>query len=431
MTDSKILYKKLQKMSRYKKNTIDKQTVLAYLDRRKRLHIICGYMGQALIFAYLCSYLEVIMKENLIKPESFPYDEFLEIKEQRDNYVGHWLSSGDGNNAIINVQPGWDMWNDNTCADRDRFLAMNLWGMAESAKWKSDCVFPHLQPWYGVGIIATPFGAEYMWSGNSAPQTHHIFKSVDELNGIETPQVGKTGPMKEVLDRIAWYREVTKDQLPISLTDTQTPFNTASLLVETNEFFANISLAPEKLAGLLKAIAEVIINYSDMQLEAIGPNTSMPGHQMLCHSSLKGISLSDDNMTMLSPKAYEEVMVPYINMISEHFGGVALHSCGRVAHCIGALKKVKGLQQVEHAVCCITKDSDPDPNEPEPLAQGYRGTGVILKVRLNKTESELLDKLIYPDLKCVLVITGAESKAESEQVYDTFKKKIDQITSKW
>ena len=370
-------------------------------------------------------------QKNLIKPELFPYDNFLEIKEQRDNYVGDWLNSSDCNNAIINVQPGWDMWNDNTCSDRNRFLAMNLWGMAESAKWKSDAVFPHLQPWYGVGIMATAFGAEYMWSGNSAPQTHPIFKSIDEIKDIEAPEVGKKGPMKEVLDRIAWYREVTNDQLPISLTDTQSPCDTASLLVETNEFFMNINLEYDKLAPLFKAITKVIIDFSDMQLEAIGANASMPGHQMLCHSLLKGISLSDDNMTMLSPKTYEETVVPYINMISEHFGGVAVHSCGRVAHCTPALKTVVGLQQVEHAVCCVTKDSDPDPNEPGSLAESYRGTDVILKVRLNKAEVELLDQLIYPDLKCVLVITGVESQKESEQVYDAFRKKVDQITSKW
>jgi len=371
------------------------------------------------------------MKDNLVNPESFRFDDFLKIKEQRDIRVGDWLSTGNCNKVLITIQPGWDMWNDNTCADRNRFLAMNLWGMAESAKWKSDTVFPHLQPWFGVGVIATAFGTEYIWKGNSAPQTHPVFRSVDELGRIETPEVGRTKPMKEVLDRINWYREVTRDQLPISLTDTQSPCNTASLLVETNEFFVNVSLEPEKLAPLFKAITEVIINFSEMQLDAIGPNASLPGHQMLCHPSLKGISLSDDNMTMLSPKTYEETVVPYINMISEHFGGVAVHSCGRIAHCIPALKKVKGLQQVEHAICCITKDSDPNPNEPGPLAQGYQGSGVILKVRLNKNEVELLDKLIIPDLKCFLVVTGVESKEESGQVYDTFKKKVDQIIRKW
>ena len=149
-----------------------------------------GIVRVSYAFAHLRNFLGMIMQEKLIKPETFPFDEFLKVKEQRDNYVADWLNSDNGNNAIINVPPSWDMWDNNTCFDRDLFLATNLWGMAESSKWKSDCVFPHLQPWYGVGMMATAFGAKYMWSGNSAPQTHPIFKSVDELSDIETPEVG-------------------------------------------------------------------------------------------------------------------------------------------------------------------------------------------------------------------------------------------------
>ena len=134
---------------------------------------------------------------------------------------------------------------------------------------------------------------------------------------------------------------------------------------------------------------------------------------------------------MVSPRVYELAMLPYNTRIAEHFGGIALHSCGKVSHNIRSLLKTPGVQQVDQPVCAIVKDSDPNPNEPESLRDGYRGSDVILKARLHKSEIELLDRLLAPDLKCALVITGVESQEESEQVYQRFKERICRIAEQW
>ena len=74
----------------------------------------------------------------------------------------------------------------------------------------------------------------------------------------------------------------------------QSPHDTASLLMETNNFFLECSRFHEKYETFLHAITDLIIEFSEKQLEAIGPRSSLPGHQMLCHSRFKGISISDD-----------------------------------------------------------------------------------------------------------------------------------------
>jgi len=152
---------------------------------------------------------------------------------------------------------------------------------------------------------------------------------------------------------------------------------------------------------------------------------------MLCHPKLKGISGSDDNMVMLSPKTYEEAVVPYNGLLGEYFGGVAVHSCGQIGHNIPAVLTTKNICQAEHAICINEKDSDYDPSDPEPLRDGFKDSGVILKVRINKNEVELLDRFLAPGLKCVLHVTGVETREESEEVYKKFKDKIKAITEKW
>jgi len=369
--------------------------------------------------------------QQLLDPESFPYDHYLQVKEKRERFLYEWAQGLHPQEVPVVIYPSWDMWNDDTCRDRERFLRMNLWGMAESANWASDAVFPHLEPWYGVGLYASAFGCRYYWEGNSAPQTHPIYKSADEVAHITTPRVGDSEPMREVLERIRYYRQVTHDQLPICLTDTQSPNDTASLLMEVNEFFTVSSFEPERLERFMNAITDTIIAFSEMQMEALGPVLSLPGHLMLCHPSWSGISVSDDNMAMLSPKAYEVAALPYNARLARHFGGIALHSCGVIGHNIPIQLRTPELKQVECAACILARDSDPSPNKPESLRDGYRGSGVIVKVRLNKDEVELLDRLLAPDLLCAVAVTGVETQAESEQIYERFKERIRRITASW
>jgi hypothetical protein len=294
-------------------------------------------------------------------------------------------------------------------------------------EWKSDIVFPHLQPWYGVGIYATAFGAKYVWDENYCPQVRPIFSRTEEIEHIKKPAIENSAPMLEVLERIQWYRDITNDQLPICLTDTQSPHDTASLLMETNNFFMECSCAHEKYENFLHAITDLIIEFSEKQMEVIGPRLSLPGHQMLCHPDFKGISISDDNMVMLSPRTYAATSLPYLQKIAAHFGGIAVHSCGNVTHNIPNLLKIEGLEQVEHAACVINK-SDPDPTPPENIRNGYGGSGVIAKIRLHKSESCLLERLLTKNLKCLVQITGVESKEESEVAYREFKDKAHAIT---
>jgi len=362
---------------------------------------------------------------------SFPYDLYLSVKEERDQFILEWAEGLRPRDVPVLIFPSWDMWNDNTTADRENFLNWNLWGMAKSAEYKSDSVFQYIETWYGVGMLASAFGAKYVWQGNSAPQTHPVFRSANEVAEIDVPHPGQSEPMQEVLERTRWYREMTHDLLPISLSDIQSPHDTASLLMETNEFFYVSSFEPERIRHFMNAITDLTIAFTEMQIEAIGSCLALPGHQFICHPRWSAIAVSEDNMSMVSPRVYELAMLPYNTRISEHFGGIALHSCGRVGHNIPSLLKTPKVQQVEHAVCALTHDTDPNPNEPEALRDGYRGSGVILRVRINKDEVQLLDRLLAPDLKCALAVTGVESQEESEHVYQRFKERICRITERW
>ena len=371
------------------------------------------------------------MDETGLDPQLFPYQRFLTVQEKRRSFIEEWFRGRRPGAAPVLIVPPFNMW-DQTCADRERFLRMNLWAMATSAEWASDTVFPHLQPWYGVGIHAAAFGCEYVWlEDGGAPQTYPVFQTADQLKGLRKPDLRTCGPMQEVLERIRWYRSLTGDRLPICLTDTQSPNDTGSLVMEVNEFFSVGSAEPERVEPLMRAITDVIIEFAEIQMEAIGPNLSLPGHQMLCHPGWSGISMSDDNMAFLSPRDYATACLPFNSRVAEHFGGIALHSCGRITHNLPGLLQTPHLKQVECAGCFLTNDTDPAPNQPEMLRDAFKAIDVVLKVRVNKTELDLIDRFLNPALKVAFTVTGVQSREESEVVYEAFKNRIAKVSRQW
>jgi hypothetical protein len=58
----------------------------------------------------------------------------------------------------------------------------------------------------------------------------------------------------------------------------------------------------------------------------------------------RGLAISDDCLAVVSPKLYEEFALPYVNELSEEFGGIFIHSCGNFVHQLDNLAKVRELR---------------------------------------------------------------------------------------
>ena len=57
----------------------------------------------------------------------------------------------------------------------------------------------------------------------------------------------------------------------------------------------------------------------------------------------RGAFLADDLQAVFNPEFYKEFAVPYNEAIAAEFGGLALHSCGRIMHNIDNVSATKGL----------------------------------------------------------------------------------------
>ncbi len=239
---------------------------------------------------------------------------------------------------------------------------------------------PYLEPWIGTGVFAHAYGAKYLWRERMSPDTIHRYETIDEVKGLTYPDYRKSSIMQMVLDSIDMLKERTDGMIPISLTDTQSPQDTATLIMDTTEFLIGMYTDPETIHELLANITKLKIEFSHVQIDHIGiERLAAPGHGFPGYPFLSGIGVSDDDMVFSSPDFNEQFSFPYMNLLSEEFGGMALHSCGNWVKSMPRLKNLKNLKMIDFAL--PGNLTDPNPIPCKEAHEALKEVDCIIKVR--------------------------------------------------
>jgi len=297
---------------------------------------------------------------------------------------------------------------------REKSLADQLDCMNIKMQLHSDVAFGYLEPWCGVGVYANAFGAPLFRYAHCDVQTKSRYHDVEEVANVPMPKAGDCELMRDVLDYIRYFRAETHDLIPISLTDTQSPLDSASLILDPCELFAASLEEPEAVEDFMEKVTQSVIDFSEMQIEAIGENLyTAPGHMMLSDNSFSGIALSDDNMAVVSPISYAAIGKPYNEKLSKHFGGLALHSCGVITHNVPLLLETEGLKQLDFKI------TDFEPNDAAYLAEQFANTDILIKpcVYPNEDLNRLLP-LLRTDVKLLIHVFTSGTVDECNRQYD-------------
>ena len=303
------------------------------------------------------------------------------------------------------------------CRDMKKSLAWQLGALQKSMSYEMD-IANFLEPWYGIGTIATAFGInKYEWKPGQAPAFRPPFKSVDEALEQELLPIEETSIGKQTLEMIHYFLDQTKGQIPISPTDTQASLNAASFLIDTHHFFLEFVMNPQALKELLDKLTTLTIEFTKTQLKLIGDAVVWPGHGFASSRSFSGLGVSSDVICMISPSDYQTFEARNIQRIGQAFGGAVFHSCGQWTSKIDGVKTVPNLIMVDAA---FSKQTDPDPNPCAPFRDAFKGTGIVINARIVGDSSTVLDKvqqLWNPDIK-LIVVTYCRTAEDQKSVYD-------------
>ncbi|MDI6858353.1 MAG: uroporphyrinogen decarboxylase family protein [Dehalococcoidia bacterium] len=232
--------------------------------------------------------------------------------------------------------------------DRDTQLQAQLavLGWREQLDIDDDFV-PHIQAQGGVTVFASAFGCEVEFFEHTLPWAHPVIKADDppeKVYELEPPDVtsGQLGQMLEFTD---YFIAQTQGRYPLALTDLQGPLDTAYLVWEPSAFMLAMYTNPKEVHHLMRMVTDLIIRF-------VREQRSRCPEYLPCHypplwlPDGHGIAISDDGLAVISAKLYEEFCLPYVNELSDEFGGMMIHSCGNFVHQFGNLEKVHNLRGI-------------------------------------------------------------------------------------
>lgn len=294
-------------------------------------------------------------------------------------------------------------------------LELQLGALQKSMAYKAD-IPNFLEPWYGIGTIASAYGASYHWAEGQAPAIKALFNNVNDALEYEPVPVNQTEIGRHTLEMIEYFLDNTKGKLPMSLTDTQSPLNVACNVIDISGFMLDTIMNPDEIKKFLNRITDLLIDFTHEQIKLIDDNLVWPGHGFASSREFSGIGMSDDNMLMMSGPSYADLVIPNNERFGNTFGGPVFHSCGNWADRIKYIMKIKNLKMVDGA---FSEETDPNPNPTDGFLS-FVDSDIILEARIVgsiDTVTEQVKKLWKPGMK-LIVVTYSQTPQEQEIVYN-------------
>ena len=298
----------------------------------------------------------------------------------------------------------------------EKSLRWQLGALKESMKFKAD-IPNFLEPWHGLGTVASAYGFGYLWEEGQAPAVDGKFTSVQELIDAPYKAVKDTEVGRYTLDMTRYFKEQTQGKIPMSFCDVQSPLNTVSNIIDSNQFYLDFYDNPEAMLIAMNRTADLLIDFTREQQAIIGDALARPGHGFASSRKFTGIGMSDDTVTMMPDDIYFDVCAPAMAKVGREFGGAVFHSCGNWSSKKQGIVQIPGIKMADGAFSLAT---DPGANPTDGYAETFANTNVILNARIVGNPQLVLDKVkqLWRHGMKLIVVTYAETPEEQAYLYD-------------
>lgn len=352
---------------------------------------------------------------NPIEPKDFDINQYADYADALDERCDKFWHSREGGILVYRRMRVKDVFAQDS-RSMEKSLRWQLGALKESMKFKSD-IPNFLEPWHGLGTVASAYGFGYLWEEGQAPAVDGKFASVQQLVDAPFTAVKDTEIGRYTLDMTHYFKQHTKGRVPMSFCDVQSPLNTVSNIIDSNQFYLDFYDNPEAMTIAMNRTADLLIDFTREQQSIIGSALARPGHGFASSRRFTGIGMSDDTVTMMPDDIYFDVCAPAMARVGNEFGGTVFHSCGNWSGKKEGIVRIPGIVMADGAFSLAT---DPGANPTDGYADAFANTGVVLNARIVGNPQLVLDKvrqLWRPGMK-LIVVTYAETPEEQSFLYD-------------
>jgi len=227
------------------------------------------------------------------------------------------------------------------CLDPETVLRSQLAALAKQARqgFIDDRVLS-IGPLSGVtGWLPEVFGCRTRWWAGRPCFPEPLFNDPKRIDDLK-PHFEGSKLYRAALEQMRFFRRIVGDRIPVTMPDLQSPVDVASMIMDTTPLVYAMMDDPKRVHALLRMITDATIAACRAFRREMA--TDWPANQLGWWTP-RGIFMSDDLLAVLSPDLYREFAVPYNEALGEEFGGVALHSCGRILHNLENVAGTKGI----------------------------------------------------------------------------------------
>lgn len=183
------------------------------------------------------------------------------------------------------------------------------------------------------------FGAKIRWFVNRPCFSEPVINEARQIDSLK-PDFSRGELYEFALKEMRFFREIVGDRIPVTPPDLQSPIDIASMLMDYEPLIYTMMDDPGRVHALLRMITDAAIKACHTFRKEMVTDYTMTQFEWWMP---RGIFMSDDVMAVLNPDLYGKFGVPYNEILSDEFGGVGLHSCGRILHNLENVAQTRGI----------------------------------------------------------------------------------------
>jgi hypothetical protein len=210
----------------------------------------------------------------------------------------------------------------------------------ERMSWLADDSLAYLDCLGGTELFAQAFGCPVHYPDNDMPFARPVIHSAAEVSRIKVPTLD--APVLARQFKFAdELRRRAGPQALVRTVDVQSPMDIAALIWDKNDFYSALLEAPAAVRELSAKVLELLTAFLDEWFSRYGrqhvahyPDYLMP----------RGLTLSEDEIGVVSPELFIDLFLPELATLSSHFGGIGIHCCAHSRHQWDNLLKIPNLR---------------------------------------------------------------------------------------
>ncbi len=200
--------------------------------------------------------------------------------------------------------------------------------LLNQSRWLHDDMIPHLDLLTGTEIFAEAFGCRVHRPEDAMPSVLPLVHSAAEAARLAVPELD--GSTLSLLFEIAdetWH-SAGPDAI-MKLPDIQSPMDIVALIWDKNSLFVAMIEEPEAVLEMVNKVYTLLTAFLDRWFARYGEE--FVAHYPFYYMP-SGISVSEDEVGSVSEELFIRFFQPYLEMLSNRYGGIGIHCCANARH---------------------------------------------------------------------------------------------------